>query len=349
MSRNDFANADTPELNLIPNIMYNHNDAKFPMERLLPNFSDLDSERVEDFINDFRQGIALTKWSNEQALYFVKNSLKGKARKALTTSLTLGQEKDFETFLTHLKNYFMRKKTVEELKYEFYSITHAPGMRIRELSDAIQLAAKKYLGGPEEENQVEPQVLDRVALNKLLSTIRADIGIELKKCMPKNFEEAVKKAEELAEILGDSCSVSNILEKNEQVNDSLTAQIQKLEGQINELNKQKSGKTRAQSDIKCLACGEADHILINCQMYREFIEAPQPQQTAGQDRRTVYQNERQPPNSEPRYRNEGQESRRYPYYRQSRPSNNRNSYRRGWSNRSQGNGGKRVYYNNHLN
>lgn len=253
------------------------NNTRFPTDRLLPTFEDLPEEKIEEFIKKFNEGIKLTSWSEPQALYLCKNSLKGAAKKALENSLELNDENDYKKFMENLKVYFTRKKTVSDLSAKFYGITHTPGMRIRELADTIQRAGTEYLGGHDNNTPVDPVILDRIILSKFLSTVRADLSLELRKAMPKSFKEAINKAEQLVEILGEDTLQVNSISEADHAHMSLIAQIQNLEHKISTLTAEKPQEEVKKQDLNCLACGSSQHLLIDCPTYIEFTHASQNQ------------------------------------------------------------------------
>lgn len=240
---------------------------------LIPIFDGKKLSDVEYFLTEFEN---LTKSKNlkeEAKLSILKAKLTGTAREKISQNKALIEEKKYEDFKKKLIELFKIKKSFAQAQADFFNLKQKVGQNLTSYLVEFNSVASLYT---EKSNaEVNPngnaKFLDLVKLTRFMDSIRPDLGMDLRKTFPENFEDACKTALKLEEAydniatdqINSLTSEPQLIDKLIKLNVETAEQVKSLAQEVNNIKAKPVENLNTKSRF-CTICKRSSHEEVNC-------------------------------------------------------------------------------------
>lgn len=237
----------------------------------LPCFSGEKDENVHAFIRNIEDICSLNanNWPEAKKVVLLRLHCKGKAGDFVNCDPSVINENNFQKLSQSLINKFAKQVSFQEVSHKFSNIVQKPNQNVRELAEYIKKTAQIFVENRDNIPQVE-SLRSNLMFTKFMEAVRSDIKVELLKFAPSNFEDAVKKAQDIEKSLDQQSLSINNLSSTQSIDIQILLQ-QQIENnkQIQELTEtvRKLSESQAKiDDIRCHICNRK-HKTTDCYQF----------------------------------------------------------------------------------
>lgn len=203
------------------------------------NNFDGDQKSLSFFFSQIKALQSVKKWKNPQTALYLKSKLVGPALTFMLENETIMNCNDIDQIENAFRDFFITDSHTSNL-IEFNNLTMLPQESIKNFAHRLSVLSGKVY------TMSTPADLENVKYIKFISSIPSNIRVKLQEEGTKTFPEAVKRANELQQILQNE-ALLQVNPTNLSVN-TITEQLTELSEKINMLSfKQEAPKQNKKS------------------------------------------------------------------------------------------------------